>query len=116
MNSAVSSAIFSFNVNASLLGPFSRFGTPNVNSQPYAIVQGPDGALWFTEASANHIGRISTSGAITEFPIQNSASRPTAIISGADGMLWSLGESRGIIGRISTSGEIRQFDIPTANS
>jgi hypothetical protein len=32
---------------------------------PYAIVEGPDGALWFTNSVTNDIGRVNTTGMVT---------------------------------------------------
>lgn len=39
--------------------PVHEFALPTAGGTPADIVQGPDGALWFTEYSANQIGRIS---------------------------------------------------------
>src|ERR1700675_678123 len=36
-------------------------------SKPNYITTGPDGALWFTDAGTNKIGRITTSGQVTEY-------------------------------------------------
>ena len=36
---------------------------------PERIAAGPDGNLWFTEDQTNHIGRMTTAGALTEFPV-----------------------------------------------
>ena len=49
---------------------------------------GPSGALWFTEASGNRIGRITTSGTITEYPIPTASSYPEGIAPGPDSALW----------------------------
>jgi virginiamycin B lyase len=68
-------------------GKISEFALPNPNAQPWAITTGPDGALWFTEASCvreqsshcvvgNKIGRITTAGAITELTIPSDGSGP----------------------------------------
>ncbi len=48
---------------------FSEFPIPTANSSPNDITTGPDGALWFTEAQTNKIGRVTTSGTTTEFTI-----------------------------------------------
>jgi streptogramin lyase len=40
----------------------TEFTIPTANSGPNGITAGPDGALWFTEAAANKIGRITTAG------------------------------------------------------
>jgi streptogramin lyase len=48
---------------------FSQFPIATPNSVPQGITMGPDGALWFTEALGNKIGRITTAGVITEYTI-----------------------------------------------
>ena len=56
------------------------------NSRPFAIVTGPDGNLWFTEAGTGEgIGRISPNSpnTITEFSIPGGE-----ITNGPDGNLW----------------------------
>jgi virginiamycin B lyase len=63
-----------------------EFPLPNANSQPYTIVLGPDGQLWFTEVAGNRIGTMTTAGVFVEFPI------PTAN-SGAVGITFGPGES-----------------------
>ena len=39
---------------------FTEYPITTAGSAPTGITQGPDGALWFTEAAANKIGRITT--------------------------------------------------------
>src|SRR5271154_730258 len=47
------------------------------------ITSGPDGALWFTEATINRIGRITTGGFATEFATGISPNAdPAGITSG----------------------------------
>ena len=47
----------------------AEYPLPTAASYAYGIAAGPDGALWFTEWSANRIGRITTAGAVTEYPV-----------------------------------------------
>src|ERR1051325_9078789 len=87
------------------------FRIPTANSQPEGITLGPDGNMWFTETSANQIGRIDSKGNITEFVIPQSFSAPMDIVSGADGALWfteESGFSQGT-GRGTTSGVFTGF-------
>src|ERR1043165_1475248 len=82
------------------------FRIPTANSQPEGITLGPDGNMWFTETSANKIGRIDPKGHITEFVVPQAFSAPVDIVAGADGALWFTEESgfpEGI-GRGTTSG------------
>lgn len=84
----------------------NEYGLPLPDSFPQGIVAGPDGALWFTEASGNRIGRITTGGAITEYPLPSN-SNPWAITAGPDGALWFTAAQN--IGRITTSGELTEY-------
>ena len=94
----------------------SEFATPTPSSQPLFIAAGSDGALWFTEFSANKIGRITTAGTITEFPVPTNAANPAGITAGSDGALWFAEENGNNIARITTYGAITEFPIPTGAS
>ena len=39
-------------------GVITEYAIPTANSNPFGITVGPDGALWFGEASGNRIGRL----------------------------------------------------------
>jgi virginiamycin B lyase len=85
---------------------FKSFRIPTKNSEPEGITLGPDGNMWFAEATANQIGRIDPTGNITEFVVPQASSAPVDIVAGADGALWFTEESgfpEGI-GRVTTSG------------
>jgi len=94
----------------------ANYQTPTIDSSPWAITSGPDGALWFTETVGNSIGRITTAAAITEYPIPTAYSAPEGIASGPDGALWFTEREGNKIGRITTAGAITEFPIPTAYS
>ena len=47
------------------LHPVARVG-----SVPKGITTGPDGALWFTEAGINSVGRVTTTGQVTQRPAE----------------------------------------------
>jgi len=76
----------------------------------YGIALGSDGNLWFTEASADNIGRITTTGSVTEFPITFGA-YASDITAGADGNLWFTEQSLDQIGRITTTGTVTEFPL-----
>jgi virginiamycin B lyase len=73
---------------------------PTANSSPTGIATGPDGALWFTENTANKIGRITTDGIINEYPVPTASSGPWGIVAGPDGALWFTESGAGKIGRV----------------
>ncbi len=97
-------------------GSFTEFTVPTSGSGPKGIAAGSDGALWFTEFSANKIGRITIAGAFNEYTIPTAGSGPWAIVSGPDGALWFTEYNGNKIGRITTSGAITEYPIPTPNS
>ncbi len=94
----------------------TEFPIPTASSRPGIIAAGPDGNLWFTEYSANQIGRITTAGAITEFPLPAGHFGPSGIAAGPDGNLWFTEETGNQISRITTAGVVTGFPIPTAAS
>jgi len=111
----------------------TEFGIPTAGAQPIGIAAGPDGGLWFTENSANKIGRvttagtftefngnkigrITTAGTFTEFTIPTPSSAPLGIAAGPDGALWFTEAAADKVGRITTGGTITEFAVPTASS
>jgi virginiamycin B lyase len=81
------------------------------NVGPDSIAVGRDGGLWFTEANAARIGRLS-GGRVTTFRLAP-GSNPRGIAAGADGALWFTEAGADRIGRIGVAGRVRTFAIPT---
>lgn len=78
------------------------------NRLPIGIASGPDGALWFTNATHfGSIGRISTSGVVSNFT-GTGIETPLSITTGPDGALWFTMPS-GSIGRMTTSGAVSVY-------
>jgi streptogramin lyase len=103
---------------------FQAYPIPTLNSLPYGITLGPDGALWFTEFGGNKIGRIAQvlvgevlTVVITEYPIPTAGSGPQGITVGSDNGLWFTEFNAGKIGRIDpTTFAITEYVVPTVNS
>ena len=77
----------------------------------FMIAAGPDGNLWFTEPSANKIGKITPSGTITQYSVPTLLSGPEGIAAGPDGNLWFTESSANKIGRITPAGAITEFPL-----
>ncbi len=77
------------------------------------ITLGPDGNLWFTEASVNRVGNINpTLTTINEFSTGITAgAAPTNIVSGAGGALWFTEFGNNAVGRITTAGVVTEFSL-----
>jgi streptogramin lyase len=83
------------------------------------ITPGPDGRLWFTEATVDRVGNVTANLAtINEYSTGiSAASAPTGIAAGPDGALWFTESSGSRIGRIPTAGTpVGQFSLPTAGA
>jgi streptogramin lyase len=82
-------------------------------SDPLGITKGPDGNLWFTDAGASRIGKISTSGTgFAEYATGTPNATPVAITSAAS-QLWftELSGSVNQVARSTTSGSQNAFSI-----
>jgi len=63
-------------------------------SEGDAIAQGPDHALWFAEANANKLGRVSLSGALNEFSVPAAGDAPAGIAAAPDQSLYFMEQNR----------------------
>jgi uncharacterized protein (TIGR03437 family) len=109
--------LLSVSAAASAQSPgFTEYPIPTSNSLAFSIAKGPDGALWFTEANGNKVGRITTAGVITEYTVPTSNAYPRGITSGPDGALWFVEANGNKIGRITTSGVITEYVVPTSGA
>jgi virginiamycin B lyase len=86
-----------------------EYSLPTADAGPIGIVQGSDGAMWFTEAFAPNIGRIDSNGEIREFNVGGSGTN--FIAAGPDGNLWYTADP-GIIGRLTPTGNLTVFTVP----
>jgi virginiamycin B lyase len=67
---------------------------PNITD----LIEGIDGAMWFTAGNLNEIERLAADGSVTV----RSAPAPVALVIGPDGALWfSTGRTANYIGRMT---------------
>ena len=97
---------------AASVGQVTEFSIPTAHSGLHQIAAGPDGNLWFTESSAEQIGRITPTGQLTEFSVPTADGQPEGIAAGPDGSLWFTDNG---IGRITPAGQVTEYPIPTAD-
>jgi virginiamycin B lyase len=82
---------------------------------PTVLAVGPDGALWFTDGTADKIGRITLSGNIREFAVPTAGAFPFGIAAGPDGALWFTERRGNKIGRITTAGFVtHEYALPAS--
>ena len=108
-------AITEYPIPASELAALATPDDPTPTAAPSSIVAGADGALYFTEPSADAIGRITPAGVITQIPTPNLS--PNSIAVGPDHDVWFTDTANDdTIDRLNTDGSISTFAIPTANA
>ena len=95
-------------------GTLSEFPV-TAQSSPQAIAFGADGNVWFWEAAAQNIGRMSTTGGnLSEFPASTTTNvSVSAMIAGPDGNVW-LATSESSFIRVAPDETITTFPIPGA--
>jgi virginiamycin B lyase len=83
---------------------------------PSFMAPGPDGNVWFTEASAetHNLDRVTPQGTVTEFHIADTFASTNAVTTGADGDIWftEAGTSDGDIWRMNPNGALIGQAIP----
>jgi virginiamycin B lyase len=90
-------------------GQVTQFDLSGPGSFPTRLTEGPEGNVWFTEASVSKVGRISPAGEIQMFQLPPE-SRPVEIVRGADGNLWVTEEKTPVaLARITPTGEYTEF-------
>jgi virginiamycin B lyase len=93
----------------------AEYAVPTASSAPASIVAGPDGALWFTEAQGNKIGRVTTGGSFIEYALPSGwifDGAQQGISVAPDGSLWFSGFLN--IGRITTAGSVSTLAVGTS--
>jgi len=100
---------------ASTQAQVTEFDIPTAASNPFGIISGPDGNIWFTEYLGDRIGRSTTTGSITEFAF-SAAFGPAGLTNGPDGNIWVCGYNSDKIARVTTAGVITEFNVPTLGS
>jgi virginiamycin B lyase len=80
------------------------------------IVQGADGALWFTDSRQGRIWRITTAGSLSfsQVPLGS----PQSLTTGPGAALWFSAAygNGGQIGKLTTSGAFTEFTVPVGPS
>lgn len=80
------------------------------------LCAGPDGALWYADATLSQVGRIELNGMLGRTFDLPPASAPLRIVSGPDGALWFLEQGANKVGRIDVHGVISEYPIPSRDA
>lgn len=87
------------------------FDAGDLGGGVFGIVEGPDGAMWFTRIRANLVGRMTPDGHVTTYNLPAPHAGPYSIAVGPDAALWFT--EADAVGRITTAGEISRYPVPT---
>ena len=109
-------------IHANVLSPggFVEYPIPSASSGAYAIANGPDGNLWFTEISSNNVARVTPTGTITEFPIPYrdptyGIAKAYVIARGPDGNNWFTEFYGDHISSITPAGTVTEYTLPNGS-
>ncbi len=102
-------------------GKMQQVPLQGIPSETNAIVEGPDGAMWFAEDGTATIARIDASGAIALYDglryEKKYADVPHGVAVGSDGNLWWTAFESGVIWAMDPHGKIvHAYAIPTKGS
>lgn len=88
------------------------FVIPTAKCGLVAVIEGYDGAIWFTEYQSEKIGRMTPNGVITN-EYATPKMNPVNMVKGPDGALWFTDQRKhGKIGRITMHGVVTAFPVP----
>jgi virginiamycin B lyase len=103
---AVAQTIYEIS-NVTTGGKITQYDTPNTNAGPGSPILAGDGNVWFSEAYAAHLARVTPAGKIKEFALpQGSAPFPSApyglTTSGGTGLhIWFADYQNGRLGEFA---------------
>jgi virginiamycin B lyase len=101
-----------------------EYPLPTTGDTTAGIVQGADGAMWFTEEFNLAIGRIDAGGNVTEYSGMTGG-QPLGIAAGPDGALWFAEFKftggppplrKSYVGRITTDGTLTEYATPSTSA
>jgi virginiamycin B lyase len=85
-------------LSATTSGQITEFSAGTAD--PFEVVLGPDGAIWFAENSSGKVGRIATDGTLLEFTVPTAGAQVTGITTGPDGAIWFTEINEAKVGKI----------------
>jgi len=91
---------------------FTEYAVPSPGAGPHTPIQGPDGAIWFTEQRGNRIGRLDpATGKISEYPVPTPSANAYGIIASRRENAVYFAELEGHkLGRVDAkTGKIEEF-------
>jgi virginiamycin B lyase len=100
-------------------GKVTEFSPP-VAGTPAGIVVGPDGQVWFSDASLGKISRFDLASTFSDTVLGNvpgaysrvDPASPTQMVVGPDRAVWVLQLAPGRVGRIAADGTIAYYWLP----
>jgi RHS repeat-associated protein len=79
---------------------------------PHDIALGTDGNMWFTDACAHQVGKITPTGETTAYNFASGVCLG-GITGGPDGNMWAVEECTNRIVKITTSGTVTAYNLPS---
>jgi streptogramin lyase len=96
---------------------------PSVPNASAGLAVASNGTTWFTEATANKIGKLSPGGKLNELPLPGGFGSPGQMILGGDGDMWFIDSNppafpnspplNNYLARVTAAGRITEFAVST---
>jgi virginiamycin B lyase len=100
------------------IGQFNNSGVTDVHvgGQPYTIVYGPDGNLWFADDVSSKIVQLAPGSlnVVNSYPTITPNATPAGIAIGNDGALWFTEYAVDKVGRVTTNGTVSEYSLPSS--
>lgn len=94
-------------------GTVTEYAIPTAKSGPVGIVTNIDGALWFCEANASKLGRLTTTGSFSEIatPTANASPQLLTVTDDPNFPVWFTENALGSLGIVTYSGSILELPV-----
>jgi RHS repeat-associated protein len=90
---------------------FSAYKLSSPFECPDGVAAGPDGNMWFTDACAHQVGKITPTGETAAYNFPSGVCLG-GIAAGLEGNMWAAEECTNRLARITTTGEITEYSLP----
>ncbi|MFC6354530.1 Vgb family protein [Luethyella okanaganae] len=91
----------------------TTIAVPTENAGPFGITSLSDGTAWFTEMTADAVGRIDILGRVTEFPLGTSGGTASMIAASGEGLWFTLTQENAIGHIRGGDAAVRLMPLPT---
>lgn len=102
-------------IKLSPAGAVVKYAPPTPTVGTTALIEAPDGVMWFLESQPNIIGSIDKTGRIIERRVSDGCC-PTSLALDHDRALWYTVQQSDQVGRMDQKGKVTVYNLPHSDS